>query len=126
MKVEIINLLNTILEQNYFEHNGNWYKQNDGLALGAPTSTILTETFVQHLEHTIIVDILKKYQIIKYHRYVDDTLIIHNTRTTDINNILHKLNKVHARIKFTVEDEFENKINFLNISIAKAHNKLQL
>jgi hypothetical protein len=37
MKVEIIDLLNTILEQNYIEHNGKWYKQNDGLAMGAPT-----------------------------------------------------------------------------------------
>jgi hypothetical protein len=36
MKIEIINLLDTISEQNYVEQNGKWYKQNDGLAKGAP------------------------------------------------------------------------------------------
>jgi hypothetical protein len=57
MKEEIINLLNTILEQKYIEHNEKWYKQNGGLAMGASTSAVLAETFVQHLEHKIIVDI---------------------------------------------------------------------
>jgi hypothetical protein len=75
-KKEILNLLNVILEQNYIQHNRQWYKQDNGLAMGAPTSAILMETFMQYLEHTIIVDILKKYQIIDYYRYVDDILII--------------------------------------------------
>jgi hypothetical protein len=79
MKVEIINPLNTILEQNYIKHNGKWYKQNDGLAMGASTSAVLAETFIQHLEYTIIMDILKKFQIMDYHRYVEDILIIYNT-----------------------------------------------
>lgn len=64
IKVEIINLRNTILEQNYIEHNGKLYKQNNSLAMGAPTWAIFAETFIQHLEHTIIMDILKKFQII--------------------------------------------------------------
>jgi hypothetical protein len=50
----------------------DWYKQYNGLAMGAPTSAILSETFMQCLEHTVIVDILKKYQIIDYYRYVHD------------------------------------------------------
>jgi hypothetical protein len=86
-KEEIIKILNIILEQNYIEHNGQWYKQKNSLAMGAP-SAILGETFMQHFEHTIIVDILTKHQIIDYHRYVDDMLIICNTHTTNINNIL--------------------------------------
>jgi hypothetical protein len=87
-KVEIKNLLNTILEQNYIEHNGKWYKKNDGLAMGVPTSAILAEIFVQHLEHTIIIDILKDFQIIDYYRYVDDILIIYNVHTANIKNTL--------------------------------------
>jgi hypothetical protein len=41
IKREIKNLHNTNLEQIYIEHNGRLYKQNDGLAMGAPTSAIL-------------------------------------------------------------------------------------
>jgi hypothetical protein len=79
-KIEINNLLSIILQQNYITHNGKWYKQNTGLAMGAPTSAILAEVFIQYLEHTNIWDILRKHQLIDYCRYVDDILIIYNAK----------------------------------------------
>jgi hypothetical protein len=51
-KHEIITLLNTILEQNYVQLNNQFYKQDQGLAVGVPTSAVLAETFIQNLEHT--------------------------------------------------------------------------
>jgi hypothetical protein len=59
-KEELLNLTNTILEQNCIQFNNHFYKQHDGLAMGAPTSAILTEIFIQFLEHTVIYKILKK------------------------------------------------------------------
>jgi hypothetical protein len=59
VKTEIRNLLNSILEQNYMEHNGKWYKQKDGLLMRAPNSEILAKVFIQYLEHTTIIDSLK-------------------------------------------------------------------
>jgi hypothetical protein len=38
----------------------------------APTSAVLAETFIQYLEHTKLIKILNKRQIIDYHRSVDD------------------------------------------------------
>jgi hypothetical protein len=70
-------LLNTIFEHNYMQFNDQFYKQNEGLAMGAPTSAILAETFIQHLEHNKLIEILNKHQIIDYHRYVDDILIVY-------------------------------------------------
>jgi hypothetical protein len=40
--------------------------------MGAPTSAIMTEAFIHYLEHTVIVDILRKYQIIDYYGYTAD------------------------------------------------------
>jgi hypothetical protein len=51
-KQELVTLLNTVLEQNYLQFNDQFYKQNQGLVMGAPTSAILAETFIQYLEHT--------------------------------------------------------------------------
>jgi hypothetical protein len=82
--------------------------------MGAPTSAILTEAFIQHLEHTRIIDTLKKSQNLDYHRYVDDILIIYNTRPININNTSEEYNKMHPKIKFTIEKEVNNKINFLD------------
>jgi hypothetical protein len=125
-KNEIKNLLNVITEQNYIEHNGKWYKQNDGLAMGAPTSAILAEVFIQCLEHTDIVNVLQKSHIVDYHRYVDDILIIYNTHTTNINDILNKFNNIHPKIKFTIEKEENDKINFLDLSISRIGNRIEL
>jgi hypothetical protein len=57
---EILQLMNTILEQNYFQYDQKYYKHTDGLAMGAPTSAILAEIYIQNMEHTKIYDILKK------------------------------------------------------------------
>jgi hypothetical protein len=38
MKKEVIGLLNIILEQNFIQHNEQWYKQDDGLANAQYTS----------------------------------------------------------------------------------------
>jgi hypothetical protein len=36
--------------QNYFQFDQQYYKQTKGLAMGAPTSAILAEKFIQHME----------------------------------------------------------------------------
>jgi hypothetical protein len=50
--------------------------------MGAPTSSILAGTYLQHMEHKQIYPILIKQQIIAYTRYVDDILMIHDQRKT--------------------------------------------
>jgi hypothetical protein len=60
------------------------YVQHDGLAMGAPTSSILSEFYLKHLENSKIYDLLLKFNIIGYFRYVDKLLIIYSERTTDI------------------------------------------
>jgi hypothetical protein len=45
-KNELLKLINVILEQNYIQFNDHFYKQHNGLAMGAPTSAIFAETFI--------------------------------------------------------------------------------
>jgi hypothetical protein len=73
VKEEIWNILNVVLEQNYIQVNEQYYIQNEGLAMRAPTSPILAEVYI--LEHTSVADILSKHQIMDYYRYVDDICI---------------------------------------------------
>jgi hypothetical protein len=60
-------LINTITNHNYLQFNNEYYKYEDGLVMGAPTSANLAETFIQHLGHTHIYNILIKH-IIDYSR----------------------------------------------------------
>jgi hypothetical protein len=84
---ETMSLVKIILNQNYFQHN-QIFKQQDGLAMGAPTSAILSEIFMQHLEHNSIQEVLQKHNIVDYYRYVDDILIVYNEKHTNINDTL--------------------------------------
>jgi hypothetical protein len=46
---EIIHILKMILEQNYFQFDQQYYSQTEGLAMGAPTSKILAEVYIQYI-----------------------------------------------------------------------------
>jgi ribosomal protein S25 len=123
-KQEIITLTNTILNQNYFQHNDQQYKQTEGLAMGAPASAMLAEIFIQHLEHNHVINTLKKHHIIDYYRYVDDILIVYNQDHTNIDDVLNEFNSIHPNIQYTIEKQTNNKLNYLDITIENRHNTL--
>jgi hypothetical protein len=123
-KTEILNLVKTVLDQNYFSFNNEFYTQDSGLAMGAPSSAILAEVFLQEVEHNEIYTILKKYNIEGYFRYVDDILIIYDSQSTNIANMLIEFNNIHKNIQYTREDETNNSINFLDITIHRTASKL--
>jgi hypothetical protein len=57
---------------------------------------------------------------------VDDILIIYNAKMTNIGSTLDEFNMIHTKIKFMMEEEQDNKINYLDITIVKTHSRLQL
>jgi hypothetical protein len=92
--------------------------------VGPPTSAILAEVYIQHLEHTSVAYILNKHQIIDYYRYVDGILIIYDEQKTNITNTLEDFNAIHPKLKFTMEQQTQNRINYLDLMITKNQNKL--
>ena len=48
-QTEIIHLCDIILTHNYFQFNNSYYLQKTGLAMGAPTSSIFAEIYLQFL-----------------------------------------------------------------------------
>jgi len=122
----ICNNLKTILNQNYFRFNNKYYKMDNGLAMGSPLSNIMSETFLQHYEHSIIKEIKKKYNITIWIRYVDDILCIVESNENISTQILNILNNQHKKLQYTYEDEHNNSICFLDIRITKDMNNLKL
>jgi hypothetical protein len=116
-KQKLIILVEAILNQNYLQHMNQQYKQDKGLAMGAPTSAILAEIFLQHQAHNHIVDILQKHNVIDYYRYVNDILIIYNEDNTNIDNTLNEFNSIHPNIQYMIEKQNNNTLNYLDISI---------
>jgi hypothetical protein len=89
LKRDIINLSKTITNQNYFQFQDMTYRQQEGLAMGAPTSSIFSEFYLHYQENSRIYDLLRNHNIAGYFCYVDDILIVYNESTTNIEDLLH-------------------------------------
>jgi hypothetical protein len=94
------------------------------LALGAPTSSILSEIYLLYLENTKIYDILSGSRIEDYFRYVDDILVIYNENYTDIEKVQNSFNNKSPGLNFTLELEKENRLDFPDLTITKTAGKL--
>ena len=116
---ELLSWYDTITQQNYFQHKENISIQKEGLAMGAPSSSILSEIFLQHTEHLHLPSLSQKHKIINYFCYVDDILLICDSSQTNIQAILEDFNSIHPNLTFTGETEHENMLNFLDITIHK-------
>ena len=123
---ELLNWYDTITQQNYFTNDNNILIQQDGLAMGAPSSSLIAEIFLQHLEHLHLPQLTHKHKIINYWRYADDILITYDPNHTNIQAILQDFNSMHTSLQFTAETETDNSINYLDISIHKSPTGLKI
>ena len=87
--------------------------------MGAPSSGILSEIFLQHVEHLHLPRLTHKHKLTNYSRYFDDILLIYDSSHTNIQSILNDFNSLHPNLTFTEESETDNKLNFLDLSIHK-------
>jgi len=124
-QLELLMWCDVITRQNYFSHNHDILSQRDGLAMGAPSSGLIAELFLQHMEHAHLAHLSHKHGIIDYFRYVDDILLIFNPELTDIQSILTDFNTLHLNLHFTAETERDNTVNYLDISIQKTPHNLR-
>jgi hypothetical protein len=116
IKSELLDWYETITQQNYFRHNDTII-QTDSLAMGAPSSSIIQEIFLQHTEHTHLPHLTQKHKLMNYVQYVDDILLIFDSQTTDLHSILYDFNFPRPYLHFTEELEQNNTINYLDITI---------
>ena len=91
--------------------------------MGAPSSGLIAEIFLQHIEHSHLIRLTHKHKIINYCRYVDDTLLIFDFSHTDIQKILDDFNSLHPKLQFTAETEKDHTLNYLDISIHRTPHK---
>jgi len=95
---EILRWYDVITKQNYFSHNKNIIVQQDGLAMGAPSSGLIAKIFLQHLDHLHLAHLTHRHHIINYCRYVDDIFLIFDSNHTSIQSILKNFNALHTKL----------------------------
>jgi len=93
--------------------------------MGAPSSGLIAEIFLQHIEHSHLTNLTQKHNIINYCRYVDDILIIFDPNHSDIQENINDFNSLHPKLRFTTETEDDCTLNYLDLSICRTSTGLR-
>ena len=112
---QMITLLEVTLQRNYISFCNNIYEPEKCASMGSLISNTVAEIFLQDLENTHGADTrcTKHYLL----RYVDDVLLIYNTKHTTPDIIHRHISKIHPNTQFTPTFEHNNSISFLDLLI---------
>ncbi|CAF1614524.1 unnamed protein product [Adineta ricciae] len=110
-------LLRVATSETHFIFDGKMYVQHNGVAMGAPLAPIIADIFMSHLEESLM-DRLRQSGVCEWHRYVDDTFVLLEPSTV-VQDVLNVLNSFHPDIKFTHEDEKDQRLSFLDVEVIR-------
>ena len=100
---DIILLLEFCLKNTYFSFQDQFYEQVEGAAMSSPVSPIVANLYMEYLESKALSTVTTpKF----WHRYVDDTFVIH--KEVNKQGFLQHINIVDPVIRYTVEDNKED------------------
>ena len=80
-----------------------------------PASSTRAEIYMQTYEHTATTTALHPPKV--WERFVDDVYSI--LKRTHLENFFHHINNLHQNIKFTVEEESNGELAFLDTLLTK-------
>ena len=102
---KFLDLLNLVLTTTWYTFNSQFYQQTDGLAMGGPASTTLHPPKV-------------------WKQFVGDIYSI--LKCTHRENFFHYINNIHQNIKFTMEEESNGELVFLDTLLKQNNRKISL
>ncbi|CAF1550989.1 unnamed protein product [Adineta ricciae] len=87
------------------------------LSMGAPLASVIPDIFMAHLGKSLM-DQLQQCGVHEWYRFVDDTFVLLEP-ATEVADVLKILNNFHPSIKFTYEDEKDDRLSFLNAQVIR-------
>ena len=123
LKQHFKQLLTLSVKSSCFLFNDVYYKQVDGVAMSSPLGPTLANLFLVYYEHKWLEKCPLQFRPKYYRRYIDDIFLMFESRD-HVKKFFKYMNSRHPNIQFTCEEESNNKISFLDISVTRINNKL--
>lgn len=108
------------LESTVFTFGEECFKQINGLAMGSPVSANVANLVMEYFEEKLFQ--VFPYKLLFYKRFADDIILC--CHKDDLDNVFHFFNNFSSNIKFTLEREVNNSLNFLDVTVIKNRGKL--
>ena len=94
--------------------------------MGSPISSAIADIYIQYFESLHVKHWWESSEIIFYKRYVDDIFIVYDTSKTNEQNIFNEIDKIDPNLQFKITTETNNIITYMDLSIRRSNNKLEL
>ena len=107
---QFLDLVNLVLTTTWYTFNSQFYQQTDGVAMGGPASSTTAEIYMQAHESTAISTTLHPPKV--WEQFADDIYSI--VKHTHLEKFFHHINNLHQNIKFTMEEESNGELAFLD------------
>ena len=117
-------MLNLIINRAHFKFDGKFYEM-DGLPMGCSLSPFLSDLFLHKLESLIHHSNFSNL-LIHWSRYVDDICIIWAGSQIQLHEFVDYINNLHPRIKFTLEMEKNNQLNYLDLTLTRLDRNISI
>ena len=112
---EICDMISLCFQAAFFKFDGNIFHQVIGTPMGSPASVVIAEIVMQRIEQLIMP--LIENQIIFWYRYVDDVITCIDMEK--ITETLQNINSVNESIQFTMEQEENLTLNYLDLKLSR-------
>lgn len=109
-----------IKETRYFKYEDKLYEQRKGMPMGSPASPVIADIIMEVLLDTSLNKMKTKPKILT--KYVDDLFAI--VRKDTIESVMTTLNAFHKNIQFTMEEEINGKLPYLDAVVIRQGNRL--
>ena len=119
---KFLDLVHLVLTTTWYAFNSQFYQQTDGVAMGSPSSSTTAEIYMQAYECTAITTALHPPKVLE--RFVDDVYSIF--KRMRLENFFHHINNLHQNIKFTMEEERNRELGFLDTLLKQKNGEISV
>ena len=109
-----IKLAKFVLQNNYFEFNGEVQQQISGTAIGTKFTPPYACIFMDQIESEFLKT--QQHQPLVWFRYIDDIFFIWTHCREKLEGYLDNFNKFHPNLRFTLEYSRKN-VTFLDLDV---------